>query len=214
MVSDKRKDSPSSPRTQRSPHHKASSSCNASTNLAVKLAVPVVLVLPARVVERTLVLKFPAVFAVPPLLVVVEREVVASVAGLLRLASDLKFVALGSRDVPVIVVPVFDVLRVADLVAGVVDDVHRPVQVVAPKKVASDCGLMLAVGACVRETVERLLSTKMWASHLPSFQSARFSSSAGAELEMVGAAKAPVARSAEAKKLLANMVNESKVGNR
>jgi len=54
----------------------------------------------------------------------------------------------------------------------------------------------------------RLRSTLMWASHLPCFQSARFSRSLALDAtEAVGAARVPLARRANGKMAWASMVN-------
>lgn len=154
-----------------------------------------------------------AVFAVPDLFAIVESERILCGATSIRLSGNVEDGALGGVGPSVLLKRVLAVLEASDPVSGVVDDAAGPVQVKAGDSVAADCGLMLVTSVCMKEIMALVPSTKMWFSHLPSCQSARFSSSAGAELEMVGAARAPVARSAEAKKLLANMVNESKVGN-
>lgn len=113
-----------------------------TTPLALKLAqilMPVIVAVHVILVKLR-VLK--AVLAVPLLRAVVQRQSVGRVLGVLRLAADVEQRALGGENLPVFFERVLG-FPVADLRAGVVDDVDGPVEVGVAEGGGGDCGCLL-----------------------------------------------------------------------
>lgn len=116
-----------------------------TTTLALKLAQ---VLMPVIVAVHVILVKLrvlEAVLAVPHLRAVVQRQSVGRVLGVRRLAADVEQRALGSADLPVFFERVLG-FPVADLRAGVVDDVDGPVEVGVAEGGGGDCGCLLDWG--------------------------------------------------------------------
>lgn len=191
------------------PHHHPQQAIKLGHTLAVKLAPPIILVTPTIARLRVLLDVLVAVHAVPPLLVVRKSDSILHVL-LAPVESrsgsaldDEPFVVLRSGDLDVGGV---GAVPVSDRVAGVVDDVDVPFGGWVNDFETVGCwGAVLGLSVLGELEVWDLLLRAMWTSHLPVCQSARLSSSVGRG-ELVGAARALPAKSAERITALANMM--------